>query len=558
MAAAAIADTPVPAIIGTGDETQFRFKGVIDDRKPTRDWLQSILNSGLGYYTWSFGKLKVGCRSNASAVSAFTSGNILFQSLQLVPVSPKFEKLTVQFSDQEYQYQSNAVDYVDQDLAARNNRIQNPLAQQFPVTACPTKSQAARIAIGRAREEMGGAVQAEQDAARMATWRSTILALDTEAGAVASITDADLPGGAMNFRVQTMRINRDWSVDLLGKTVTASMYDETVGPKPVDVQPAPVPTEPLHDSDRPGMPYFGLESDVWTPAGFLQLNGLSFADITNLNTVYSGTFAVYYVDDSLPAAAHLTADIGTGDTSIAVDAWGTIVEGDLVEIDGEILLIGTIAALTAAVTRGQKANGSAGAPVAHANGAIIREVATDTVNEVFPPGFFYGIGTAEVNPLLVNWVHNIPLASKRVLAAEAYVVNIYGTSPTRTENVTSTTELGLIVTPLPVAFTLSVDGTLCIIADAAPAMYLNYPFTATAVKAYVKQAPVGSDLVFTIYAGASAWLTLTIPDGSTSVVATDAEIAALAAIPANTNIRLAITAGGSTFPGSDLSIFFYS
>ena len=559
VAAAAIADATVPAIIGTGTETQFRFKGVIDDRKPTRDWIQSILNTALGYYTWSFGSLKVGCRSNASAVSAFTAGNMLFQSLQLTPVTPKFEKLTIQFSDQEYQFQSNAVDYVDQDLAARNNRIQNPLAQQFPVTACPTKSQAARIAIGRAREEMGGAVQVEQDAARFATWRSTILALDTDAGSVASITDPDVPGGVANFRVQTMRVNRDWSVDLIGKTVTASMYDETVGPKPADVQPAPVPTEPVHDSDLPGIPFFGAESDVWTPAGFLQLNGLSFADWMNLNTVYSGTFAVYYVDDSLPAAAHLTADIGTSDTSIAVDAWGDIVEGDLVEMDGEILLIGTITALTAAVTRGQK-EGNIVRLVAHSSGAIIREVATDTINEAFPPGFFAGIGTASVNPLLVNWVLNIPLAGKRVLAVEGYVVNIYGASPTYTANFTHVTELGLIVTPYPggsPAFTLSVDGTLCIIADAAPAMYLNDPFTATAVKAYVKQAPTGSDLVFTIYAGATAWLTLTIPNGSTSVEATDAQIAALASVPADTNFRLAITAGGSTFPGSDLSVFFY-
>ena len=47
IAAAAIADTTVDRIIGTGTETQFRFKGSIDDRKPTRDWLQAVLNSGV-------------------------------------------------------------------------------------------------------------------------------------------------------------------------------------------------------------------------------------------------------------------------------------------------------------------------------------------------------------------------------------------------------------------------------------------------------------------------------------------------------------------------------
>jgi hypothetical protein len=151
VAAAAIADTVAPRIIGTGTEIQFRFKGTIDDRKPTRDWLQAILNSASGYYVWSFGKLRVGCRENASAVSAFTAGNTLFNSLRLGPIKPQFEKLTLSFADQEYQFQSNTVDLTDQDHAARNKRSQNPLAATFPLSGCSTKSQAGRLAIVRER-----------------------------------------------------------------------------------------------------------------------------------------------------------------------------------------------------------------------------------------------------------------------------------------------------------------------------------------------------------------------------------------------------------------------
>jgi hypothetical protein len=89
------------------------------------------------------------------------------------------------------------------------------------------------------------------------------------------------------------------------------------------------------------------------------------------------------------------------------------------------------------------------------------------------------------------------------------------------------------------------SGTLGIQADAAPAFYLDSDFTAGSVKAYVKSAPVGADLLFTIYAGATAWLSLTIPAGSTSVAATQTQIDAVATIPANTNVRLAITAVGT-------------
>ena len=47
------------------------------------------------------------------------------------------------------------------------------------------------------------------------------------------------------------------------------------------------------------------------------------------------------------------------------------------------------------------------------------------------------------------------------------------------------------------------------------------------VKGYVQAAPTGSGITFTIYVGATAWLTLTIPAGQTVVVATPSQISAL-------------------------------
>jgi hypothetical protein len=47
----------------------------------------------------------------------------------------------------------------------------------------------------------------------------------------------------MCFRVQRWSLKKDWSVQLEGQTVTASMYDLDVGPKPVDV--APLPPSPI-------------------------------------------------------------------------------------------------------------------------------------------------------------------------------------------------------------------------------------------------------------------------------------------------------------------------
>ena len=71
--AAEIAAAQVPAILGTGNETQFQFQGVLSAQKPFRDWLTEVLNCCLGFYTWEFGKLKLGCRINASVVDTYTT-----------------------------------------------------------------------------------------------------------------------------------------------------------------------------------------------------------------------------------------------------------------------------------------------------------------------------------------------------------------------------------------------------------------------------------------------------------------------------------------------------
>lgn len=242
IACAGTADEQVAPIFGTATtETQFRFKGVIDARKPCRDWLRDVLNNGLGYFTWSFGKLRLGVRIDARPVTNFHYGNILWNSLRLEPIKPAFEKLTVEFGDEEYLFAKNTVDYTDQDHAARNGRIQNPLTSTWGLVGCSTKSQAARLAVVRTREELGGVAEAEQKAARLASFKTTILALDTEAGMVVRLYDADLPGDSGKFRVQSWRLNRDWSVDIAGRTVTDSMYDLTTGTVPAATSEAAQP-----------------------------------------------------------------------------------------------------------------------------------------------------------------------------------------------------------------------------------------------------------------------------------------------------------------------------
>lgn len=188
-------------------------------------------------------------------MEAFTIGNILFQSLQLAPIKPSFNHLTANFADQDYRFVNNSVTVYDIDYATQIGAGAGPLFLKSNVNLSGTftKSQAAGIISTRLREELGGITAAEWKAARQLSFRTTVLALNTEPGMVCSMTHGDMPGGAGEFRATGWKLNKDYSIDIQGRTTTDSMYDLVDGPKPADVVAAPVPDELFHDTGVPGV-----------------------------------------------------------------------------------------------------------------------------------------------------------------------------------------------------------------------------------------------------------------------------------------------------------------
>jgi hypothetical protein len=194
VAAAAICDTVVTPLLGTGTELQFQFQGIVGTQKPFRDWLVEILACALCYFTFEFGTLKIGIRINASAVDSYTLGNMIYQSLRLEPTEAAFEKLTISYADVAYQYQANTAEYQDKTHAEYYGRGGSPLSAQQHVVGCSTLSQGLRLAATRVREEIGGVNAAEWRCARMANWSTSLLGLSNEVGQVVSITHPDVPG----------------------------------------------------------------------------------------------------------------------------------------------------------------------------------------------------------------------------------------------------------------------------------------------------------------------------------------------------------------------------
>ena len=222
-------------------ETQFQFQGVISSQKPFRDWLTEVLNCCLGFYTWEFGKLKLGCRINASAGDAYTTANMLFQSLRLTPIQAAFEHLVLPSRMLPINFRRTRPS-----IATRATpRITAAPALHSPAqmhsVGCSTLSQALRIAATRTREEIGGVNPTEWRNARAATWGTTLLGLGNEVGQVVSITHPDVPGGTGNFRIQRWSAEEGLVGADRGPDRHPSMYDLDVGPKPMDVVPAPLP-----------------------------------------------------------------------------------------------------------------------------------------------------------------------------------------------------------------------------------------------------------------------------------------------------------------------------
>src|ERR1035438_6002458 len=203
----------VVQVAAFGNETQFQFQGSISQLKPWRDWGIELMNCTLGYFLFEFGALKVGIRFDAVPTSAFTAGNMLYQSLSLSPCKESLfggptdiDYLKVFFADMNLQFQENFAEYEDKDHEGFRGRPGAPLTSTMRSAGCSTLSQGLRIDITRQREESGGILRPDLSSSAKyiewanyldATFKTTILALGTEAGQVLSITNpivATYPG----------------------------------------------------------------------------------------------------------------------------------------------------------------------------------------------------------------------------------------------------------------------------------------------------------------------------------------------------------------------------
>lgn len=107
--------------------------------------------------------------------------------------------------------------------------------------------------------------------------------------------------------------------------------------------------------------------------------------------------------------------------------------------------------------------------------------------------------------------------------------------------------------PNPV-YRLSLNGTIGIASDVCPREFVLTTAAPTVARVDLKNAPTGASAVFKIYQNSTLWLTLTMVATTTSIVATTAQLTAAGAITLGNYWRVDITAVGTTFPGSFMTV----
>jgi len=293
------------------------------------------------------------------------------------------------------------------------------------------------------------------------------------------------------------------------------------------------------DSAVPPAPSFGLA--VATCGGGVNITGISFADLTNTNTISSATVTLNYWNELEGGTAVLASTIGIADPALNLNPAGSAPPNSLVQIDAEILLVGAVRSngLQYQVTRA--AEGSQAA--VHSAGTPVYVLNSQTSITPFPPEFFG-------SPYSGNWSYAVPLADARIASADLFVTNERGNSPTASICLTGTTDYGLR-TLSGGQYSIQVQGYLAVTQNAAPALVVDRAHSVRDVFAVLGMA-ADAPVQLQLNVNGAAYCQLTFTTGA--IVSSTVDGKTLPPLAAQAQVTLSVLAVGQTYPGSELTV----
>jgi hypothetical protein len=294
------------------------------------------------------------------------------------------------------------------------------------------------------------------------------------------------------------------------------------------------------DSAVPPAPAFGIAASQG--GGGVNITGISFSDLTNTHTISSATLTVNYWNELQGSTSLALANAaGVTDQLLNLSVAGSAQANSLLQIDAEIILVGAVQnnGLQYQVKRGVEGSQAA----AHAAGAAVYLLTSDTAITPFPPEFFG-------SPYSGNWSYSLPLVDARVVSADLFVTNGQGNSPTISICLTGTTDSG-IRTLSGGQYSIQVQGFLAVSQNAAPALVVDSAHSIRDVFAVLGGA-ADAPVQLQLNVNGSAYCQLLFSTGA--VVSSTVDGKTLLPLAAEAQITLSILTVGQTYPGSDLTV----
>lgn len=297
------------------------------------------------------------------------------------------------------------------------------------------------------------------------------------------------------------------------------------------------------DMDTPPEPAFSLSVEK---PGELWLTGIGFESLENTSTIASGTLVVRYADESAESeSADLTGAVTAVDEWISVDPASNAVVGDLLQAEREVMRVieVTLDGQLLRVERGVLYSMAA----AHPMGTEVETLRRLVVVAPFQRSFFGSNASG-------SYALPITLKNARIAAAEFYVTNRIGDSPTGIACYTGLADRGLR-TFAGGQFVIQVEGDLALETSVAPPLIVDVNRSVAEIRATVAEAPVGGNIVARIRVNGLAYSDLTIADGSRmSPVVSGASLGRLLAGSEITLDVLSVPTGAGTRPGRNLTV----
>jgi Putative phage tail protein len=302
----------------------------------------------------------------------------------------------------------------------------------------------------------------------------------------------------------------------------------------------------VSDAGLPGIPQFTVSAPG---GGELDLSGIGFTDLTNTNSVSSGTLQLFSWNElNTPSSYSLSTALDASSTTVALVQVATPTTGQTIQIGTELMSVVSVDATSNTYTVIRNVLGSAA--TTHNAGDLVLHLDETVVVVAFATGFFE-------NRASLNYLHTLSLPDVRVSAAEFFVTNSFGNSQAQQTCYTLQPDGGLR-TLSGGQFSAQVSGYLATQQDACPPLLIEASHAVRDVRAVVNQAATGYNVSVDVLQNGTEYCNVTIPSGQTvSTVLDGVNLPALeSGAPLTINVTLQVVSGytGQISPGRDLAV----